>query len=221
MTKRLSLEKLFAADPDFVIASAGTAQNVEWMDTLEAAGITTAYFEVSSFDDYLRVLGVMTDITGRKDLYEANGLSVQAMIDATIERSRARIEESGAPTVLVLRASPTYIRAKGSSDNVLGEMLQALGCVNIADVDGSLLEQLSTEHIMIADPDFIFFVRQGSDFAGIDASIDAFLHESPALAYLTAVTENRVFVMDKALYTLKPNARWGEAYEKLEGMLAQ
>lgn len=40
MTKELSLEKLFEADPDLVLASSNTQGNVEWLETLEAAGIT-------------------------------------------------------------------------------------------------------------------------------------------------------------------------------------
>ena len=40
------------------------------LETLEAAGINVAYFEVNDFQDYLEVLRICTDITGRKDLYE-------------------------------------------------------------------------------------------------------------------------------------------------------
>ena len=54
-TKDLNLEKLFEANPDFIIASAGTRINMEWKETLENSGIPTAYFDVSGFDDYLRV----------------------------------------------------------------------------------------------------------------------------------------------------------------------
>ena len=81
MTKELSLEKLFQADPDFVLASSNTKGNVEWMDTLEAAGIPVAYFEVSDFEDYQRVLKICTEITGREDLYEQNGLAVKEQIE--------------------------------------------------------------------------------------------------------------------------------------------
>ena len=63
-TKDLSLEALFAAEPDFVIASANTEVDVQWMPTLESAGIPTAYFDVSDFDDYLRMLKICTDLTG-------------------------------------------------------------------------------------------------------------------------------------------------------------
>lgn len=220
MTKELSLEKLFEANPDFVLASSNTKGNVEWMETLTSAGITVAYFEVSDFDDYLRMLDVCTRITGHTNLYEENGLVIQKQIEEVVERSEQRIQEAGeAPTVLSLRASSTFIRAKNSKDNILGEMLYALGCVNIADSEESLLENLNIESIMQQDPEYIFFVQQGDDEEGTKANIESFIKDNPAWSELTAVKENRVYILEKALYALKPNDRWGEAYEKLEGIL--
>lgn len=238
MTKELSLEKLFQADPDFVLASSNTKGNVEWMDTLEAAGITVAYFEVSDFEDYMRVLKICTEITGREDLYEQNGLAVQEQIALVIEKSKERLERGanaagasndagaenasveGAPKILSLRASATFIRAKNSQNNVLGEMLNALGCVNIADNRETLLENLSMEHIMLEDPEYIFFIQQGDNAEGTRANIESFIKDNPAWAELTAVKEGRVYLLEKELYALKPNDRWGEAYEKLEAVLA-
>ena len=221
MTKDLSLEKLFEADPDFVLASSNTQGNVEWLETLESAGITVAYFEVNDFEDYLNVLKICTDITGRADLYEQNGLAIQKQIENVVADSQKRIEEAWeAPKVLSLRASSTFIRAKNSRNNVLGEMLAALGCVNIADNEESLLENLSVEHIIVEDPDYIFFIQQGDNEEGTKANIESFIAENPAWSELTAVKEGRVYLLEKSLYALKPNDRWGEAYEKLEEILA-
>ena len=221
MTKELSLEKLFEANPDFVLASSNTQGNVEWMETLEAAGITVAYFEVNNFDDYLKMLKICTDITGRKDLYEKNGLDIQQQIEKVIEKSKKRISENGkAPTVLSLRASSTFIRAKNSKNNVLGEMLYALGCENIADSQESLLENLSIEQIILQDPEYIFFIQQGDNEAGTKKNIENFISENPAWSELSAVKEGKVYLLEKPLYALKPNERWGEAYEKLEEILA-
>ena len=205
-TKELSLEKLLAAEPDFIIASSNTRQNLEWQDTLESAGISTAYFDVANFADYLRMLKICTDITGRPDLYEENGLAVQAQINAVLAQSQQRVAENGAPTVLFMRASASSIRAKNSQGSVLGEMLAALGCVNIADSDDSLLENLSVESVIWQNP--------------YRANIDRFMAENPAWASLTAVQEGRVYLMDKRLFNLKPNHRWGEAYQQLEDILA-
>lgn len=217
MTKNLNLEKLFAADPDLVLASSNTMGNVEWMDTLEAAGVTTAYFEVSDFEDYLNMLKICTEITEREDLYEKNGLEIQEQIQEVRAASQERIQKTGyAPKVLSLRASSTYIRAKNSKNNVLGEMLAGLGCENIADSEASLLENLSMEQIIWQDPEYIFFVQQGDDPDGTQKNIESFIAEQPAWSELTAVKEGNVYLLDKALYGLKPNDRWGEAYAELE-----
>ena len=217
-TKALSLESLFAADPDLGLASVNTEQNLQWRETLEAAGIPVAYFEVSDFDGYLRLLKLCTDLTGRPDLYEKHGLSVQKQIDEAVESAKNRGTN---PKVLYLRISSSAVRAKNSQGTVLGQMLSSLGCENLADADGSLLEQISMEHILLEDPDFIFFVQQGDDTAAAEERLAQFLADNPAWGSLTAVQEGRVFHLDKALYNLKPNARWGEAYLELEAILRE
>ena len=49
--------------------------------------------------------------------------------------------------------------------------------------------------------------------------LEAELLSNPAWNGLTAVREGRYHIMDNRLYNLKPNARWGEAYEKLADIL--
>lgn len=217
----LSLEMLFSAEPDFVIASPNIKVDLEWLDTLENTEITVAYFDVSNFEDYLNMLKICTDITGREDLYQKNGLDIKSRIDDVVEQSRIRVSEKGAPTVLSLRASSSSIRAKNSKGNILGEMLASLGCLNIADSEQSLLENLSIEYIIKSDPDYIFFVQIGENADKSKEKIDSFIAENPAWSELTAVKEGRVFYMDKKLYNLKPNSRWGEAYEELEKILSE
>ena len=218
--KNLSLELLLASKPDFILASTNTRQNMEWRDTLEATGIPIAYFDIDDFDDYLRFLGICTDITGRKDLYETYGTAVQKQVNAVIAQSEARLEKEPAPTVLCMVASASAIHTKNSEGNVLGAMLKTLGCINIADSDAMLLENVSMERILEADPDYIFFVQRGDDTEGMQAYVQSVLMENPAWASLSAVRNRRVCFMEKNLYNLKPNERWGEAYEKLEGILS-
>ena len=219
-TKSLSMELLLSAEPDFILASTNTRQNVEWKETLEATKIPVAYFDVGDFDDYLRLLKICTDITGRNDLYEAGGLTVQKQIEAVLAQSRRRLSEEEAPTVLCMVASASNISAKNSKNNVLGEMLASLGCVNIADSENSLLENLSLEYILTADPDYIFIVQRGDDTDGMMEKIALELESNPLWSQLSAVKDGRVYIMEKNLYNLKPNHRWGEAYERLEAILS-
>ncbi|MBO5460818.1 MAG: ABC transporter substrate-binding protein, partial [Ruminococcus sp.] len=133
--------------------------------------------------------------------------------------STKRMEENGAQTVLVMRASAASIRAKNSQDNILGEALKSMGCINIADDNETLLENLSLESILLANPDKIFIVQSGDDEEGMKANVEATFEENPLWHELDAVKNEDVYYMDKHLFNLKPNARWGEAYEQLEGIL--
>ena len=207
-----SLELLISADPDFVIASASTASNVEMRETLQAMGIAVAYFDVDSFDDYLKMLDICTDITERKDLYEQNGLAIKAQIDEI----KAEYKNSDIPEderkVLLLRAASSFVKAKGSSGTILGEMLCDMGCINIADSNTVLLENLSVEAIIREEPHHIFVVTMGSDTEAAKQSLENLIKENPAMNTLDAVKNGRLHVMDKTLFNLKPNARWAESY---------
>ncbi|MDE7323864.1 MAG: ABC transporter substrate-binding protein [Lachnospiraceae bacterium] len=214
------IEKIIAAKPDLVIASANTDADRDMENILADAEITTAYFSVSNFNEYMNMLEICTDITGRKDLLEKNGYAVKEQIDKAREQVSLRnIEGKPAPRVVFLRASASSIKAKGSYGSVGGEMLADLGCINIADNDDSLLDDLSMEAIIAADPDFIFVTTQGNDAEAVLRNVEDTLLGNPAWNQLTAVREGRYIMLEKGLYNLKPNARWGEAYQKLVDIL--
>lgn len=209
-----NLEELIAAQPDLVIASSNTTSNVELLSSLEELGVPVLYFGVNSFTDYLQMLDVCTQITGQPQNYQTYGLDVQAQVDKAKEQV-----DGSAPTVLLLRSASTSCKVKNSKGTVLGEILADLGAVNIADSDTSLLEDLSLERIIADDPDYIFVVFQGSDQAAAQKTLDAALTSNPAWDTLSAVQNGHFYLMEKELYHLKPNARWGEAYQKVADIL--
>lgn len=212
--KEPNLEVLLAAEPDLILASCNTAADLELRSTFERLGIPAAYFDIQTFEDYLRMLEVCTVLTGCPENYQRYGTEVQTQVDAAIKRN-----DGTKPTVLCLRATGSGCKAKGSRDNVLGEMLAALGCVNIADGENGLLENLSMEAIMEADPDYIFAVLQGADPTDAKNTLEKTLLSNPAWEHLSAVENGRFYTLDHRLYNLKPNARWGEAYEALADIL--
>ena len=212
--KEPNLEVLLAARPDFILASCNTAANLELQGTFEQTGIPVAYFDVQHLDDYLNMLKICTDLTGCPENYETYGLAVQAQVEAAKGR-----QDGSSPTVLTIRATGSSCKVKGSSDFLLGEMLSDLGCVNVADREAALLENLSLESILAADPDYIFVVLQGSDAADAQETLEKTLLSNPAWNTLRAVQEGNFYTLEHSLYNLKPNARWGEAYEKLSDIL--
>lgn len=213
-SKTLSLEQLIACQPDLILASCGTDRNRDLENALEQANLTVAYFSVNSFEDYLRMLKTCTQITGMPENYDCYGTVVADQVSA--QRSRP---DGSRPSVLCLRVTGTSCKIKGSEGNILGEMLFDLDCCNIADRDGSILEQLSIEAILSEDPEYIFIVMQGSDTSQAQRILESTLFSNPAWSQLTAVREGRCYILDPNLYNMKPNARWGEAYEILADIL--
>ena len=212
--KTINTESLIAAEPDLIIGSLDIEAQADAVKLAAQAGIPAAAFKVEAFADYLRVLKICTAITGNAEAYETYGTAVQEQVEAA--RNRA---QEPAPQVLYIRATGSSCKVKNSQNTVLGEMLADLGCVNVADSETGLLENLSLETIVALDPEWIFVVIQGSDPTDAEQMLESTLLSNPAWKGLTAVREGRYYVMDQRLYNVKPNARWGEAYEKLADIL--
>ena len=211
-----NVELVLGAEPDLIIASSLSPSNLELKETFDNAGIPAAYFDVSSFQDYLDLLDLFTRLTGHPERYAQYGTAVQEQVDGAILR---RAVYSFAPSVLTIQVSGSSVKVKNSEDNVLGPMLKELGCVNIADQDGALLEDLSLEAILQADPDYIFAVYHATDEAAARANLEETLLSNPAWASLSAVEGGRFHTLERRMFSLKPNALWGDAYEQLADIL--
>lgn len=212
--KEPNLEVLLSAEPDLILASCNTEADISLLEVFEQTGIPVLYFDVQGFDDYLRMLNICTQLTNQTECYAKYGEEIKEQVEKAIAR-----KDGSEPTALCLRATGSSCKAKGSTDNVLGEMLADLGCVNIADNNRGLLEDLSLEAIIAMDPDYIFVVLQGADSSRAQETLEKTLLNNPAWGNLRAVREGRFYTLDHALYNLKPNARWGESYECLADIL--
>lgn len=209
-------EEILAQNPDFVILNAEVSEQTALHEFLQEAGVPHAYFKTNTFDEYLAMLRTFCDMTGREDLYEQNGLAVQQQISDVLELvQNAKLP---APNVLLLRAYSSGCKAKGS-DNMTGAMLKDLGAINIADADDSLLENLSMENIIADDPEDIFVVTMGASQQKALDWLAENLQANPAWSGLSAVQSGHYYLLDKALFHYKPNARWGESYRTLAALL--
>lgn len=211
--KSPSLESILAVNTDFVILSADIATQVDMQQALTEAGIPHAYFRVDTFADYLSMLELFCQMTGRSDLYEQNGALVEQKINAIKDLTAA---EEG-PTGLLIRAFSTGAKAKGN-DNETGVIMEDLGVDNIVTRHQSLLDDLSMEEIITEDPDFIFITTMGKEDAALGA-LESGIMSNPAWEGLTAVQQDRCYVLPKDLFHYKPNARWAESYAYLAKLL--
>lgn len=210
--KTIDLELLIASEPDLVIYSPDIAGQAECAETLRRAGIPAAGFRVDTFDEYLAVLKICTELTGQPERYETYGTQVALRVEEQIALAR---EETEQPSLLFVRAgsSARYTKAKTAENHFVCRMLQDLGTVNIADSAPVLLDGLSIEEIVLADPDVILFTTMGEEESGM-AYMQSLISD-PVWQTLTAVREGRVYQLPKELFQYKPNARWDEAYAYL------
>lgn len=214
--KTINMELLLKAEPDLVIYSTELAGQVECAETLRNVGIPAAGFRVDTFDEYLDMLMICTKLTERPERYDLYGAVFRLKVNTYLDLADREKEK---PTVLFVRAgsSAKYTKAKTAENNFVCIMLQELGAINVADAAPILLDGLSTEEILLADPDIIMFTTMGEEEAGV--SYMQSVLEDPALSTLTAVQEGRIYQLPKDLFQYKPNSRWGDAYEYLFDLL--
>ena len=211
-----NLEAIIALEPDFVIMTSGSggrggeSSQTDLKAALEASGIPVAAFQVTTFEDYLRMFKTCTDITGRADLYEQNGEATKARIGDIV----AKVPAGEAPTALVLTTYSGGTRVQASS-TMTGAMLADLGVRNLVDENKSLLKDFSLESIIELNPDFIFVVPMGNDDAAAMKALEDQTAANPAWSTLSAVQNGNYVTLDPHLFQYKPNERWDQSYQVL------
>lgn len=212
--KEPNAEEIIALEPDLVLLASDITAQADIRDVLENAGLACAFFQVDTFADYAFMMEQLCAVTGRDDLYEENVTQVGQQIE---EAQANAALSSTRPNVLLIRAFSTGIKAK-TDDELAGAILKDLGAHNIADDHPSMLEDLSLEEVIAADPDYIFVTTMGDEQKALDY-LNGLIQQNPAWSELSAVKEDRYIVLPKDLFHYKPNNRWGESYQYLGEIL--
>lgn len=212
----VDMEKVIALEPDFVIMTgsstgrAGAASQTDFKETLDSSGIPVAYFTVTTFEDYLRMLATCCEITGHDELYTKNGHDVQIAIDEIVKQ----VPEGEKPRVLLMSTYSGGTRVQNSSTQT-GAMLADLGVTNIADENPSLLQDFSLEAVIETNPDFIFVVPMGENTEEAMRSLEELTTANPAWSQIDAVANGNYITLDPGLFQYKPNEKWASAYQEL------
>lgn len=211
----LNLESIIALKPDFVIMtgiadgkhSTGVSQ-ADMESALKEAGVPVAFFKVTTFDDYKRMMGVFCAITGRDDLYKKNVTKVGEKIKSAVRKYSVASES---PSVLVVSAFSKGLVVQDSS-GMAGAIVKDLGAVNVADEHPSLLSDFSLEAAVEANPDYVLVLAASDDTATAQKYYDQVVGSNSAWQGMDAVREGRVTMLDAAHFLYKPNANWAESY---------
>ena len=201
-----NLELIVESDPDIVILASSQSSYLDLEESLTSMGIACAYFDVNTYGEYLDMMDIFRQINGTQ-----SDRSMEQEIQAIISES-----DVGGAEMLLLRAFSTGVKAKDST-GVAGAILADMGFKNIAD--GGALEEVTLEAIVDADPDYIFIVSMGADEQAAMDMVATNFSDNPAWAGLSAVKNDRVYLLPRELFHLKPNEKWVQSYEYIHELL--
>ena len=210
----INTELLIASNVDFIIGTADYSVQADVCNFMNSIGIPSALFKVDSFDDYLKVFKIFTDICDTPSNYDLLGTSIKQRIDGMIniaESSRKAFEKD----MLFIRAggSARSTKAKKADDHFACAMLEELGMQNIAESVPVLYDGLSLEEIIKCNPEYIFISVMGDEVE--TRNYIGSLFQKDGWNGLRAVKENKVIFLPKDLFHYKPNSKWADAYEYL------
>lgn len=210
-----STEAIIALSPDLVLLTEEIPAQKELKAELEDMGIHCMSIQVNIFEDYLSCMEQLTQLTGRDDLYEQNGLAVAERIEKIRKEAKENGEADG-KTFLAMRVSSTKNKVL-KDDYFACEIFRDFGLRNLAEGDSSL-DELNLEAIVAANPDYIFVIPQGKETEAME-SYWAQFEEKQVWSQLDAVKQGRLFVLPKDYFQYKPNAQWDLAYEYIRDLL--
>ena len=187
--------------------STGVSQ-ADAKSALAEAGVPVAFFKVTTFADYKRMMGTLCAITGRNDLYKKNVTKVGEKIKSAVSRYSVA---SKSPSVLVVSAFSKGLVVQNSS-GMAGAIVKDLGAVNVADEHPSLLSDFSLEAAVEANPDYVLVLAASDDTATAQKYYDQVAGSNSAWQGMDAVKEGRVTMLDAAHFLYKPNADWAASY---------
>ncbi len=215
--KTIDNELLISYEPDLVICSSDIAAQLETAELMRSSGIPCAVLRVETFEDYLDVLKIFTDIMGTPENYREYGVNVENRINELLSSIDGKNTEEKKILFIRSGSKQSSAKAKVAENHFACAMLKELGTYNIAETAPVLLDGLSIEEILTEDPEYIFISTMGDELAA-KKYMDSVL-ESEEWSSLTAVQNGNYCYLPKELFQYKPNSRWAEAYEYLIELL--
>ncbi|WP_050697216.1 ABC transporter substrate-binding protein [Anaeromassilibacillus senegalensis] len=212
-----SVEKIVGYQPDLVILVNTLTKHREIQPALQQAGVPNISVSYKDYDDFLYLFELFTHITDQSGRGGELG-EIKSKVDAEIAKAQGKPKQKA----MILYATASYVKA-GVPKSVVGDMLERLGAENIIDAEaahGESMVDFSMEKVLESNPD-VLFIQMARDGKKAEENAMNEIQSNPAWQEVNAVKNNRIYVVPREFSTLKPNARYPEAFaffnEKLYG----
>lgn len=183
----VSIEKVIALKPDFIVASPGN--NLEVVDRLSTLGIPVYYVEAEDLDQIYTTFEKLGSLTGTEDKATEIISDLKAR-EETVQKEGEALTEK--PVVAhVIWNDPIYVSGKGTFQD---ELIRIAGGENaFADKEGHAI--VNIEEFVHINPD-ILMINSGSGMGSDDADILEYFKTEPRLSALSAVTSDKIIRVD-------------------------
>ena len=202
----VSVEKIIAAKPDLVLASADHHQKI--ISQLEDNHIPVLVLKTKTYDDVKRNLEMVGKVYGKEDAAKEK----EKELDQQIAAITKAVPQEG-KRIAIIHATPSAVSVELPT-SIAGDIANILHLQNVADgtPGGKDTTRIpySMESLVQADPDVIFFTSMGSSDK-IEKRIKDDVESNPAWASLTAVKEGRVYVLPENYFLLNPGLDYPKA----------
>lgn len=151
----IDMEGIIALKPDLVIISKTNKE--KYGNTLESQGIACYYVNAGptvQYDDIKEEVEILGEAFDKKEETDA---ILKKFTDLETDMAAFKEKNGGKTAGILFAYPPSFMQG---SNGYLGDMLEKLGYVNVADKDGqaSSNAQLSMEDLIVANPDLLVAV---------------------------------------------------------------
>jgi iron complex transport system substrate-binding protein len=207
-----NVEQIFALEPDLVIFSGSSSSQIKVRELVEQNKIESVSVRYTNYADFMPILELFTDLTGRKDIFDAKIADIRQQVDSIV----SKVPGGKKPKVFILFSSSKSVSAElpVGGTGTLVEMMGAENIVSTSPVENATRIDFSLEQKVVRDPDIVLIKTMGN-IEKAKERIKKDVSDNDAWAGLRAVKEGRVYYLPKDLFMYKPNARFPEAFEYL------
>ncbi len=203
------VEKVIAANPDLILVSS-TLMRPEGVAKLEQLGFSVVGIDYgNSLDDIYDAMELIGKVTGAEDSTEELINELQQNI-TKVSNAVANLPK---PKVFWMSWHDPLMSAGGPS--FINTLIQTAGGVNIFESANTAWPFVSSEEVLLQNPDVILFSEGHPGISNVDDLLSFF----PSWSEIEAVKEGRVFAVSESV--IHPGPRTAEAIEILAELIHQ
>ncbi len=206
----INMEKVVGLKPDLTFINAQLYQKFSKM--LETNNITAIVLQPRTYEETKAALATVGKVYGKN----AEAEKLEKAMDDKIAAIIARIPKGHNTKAVILHATPSTVTVE-LENSIAGNAAKMLGFVNVAQGTTAIQGKpekapYSMEVLVEKNPDIIFITSMGAKDK-IEKRLKADVQGNPAYAALTAVKNNKVYILPEELFLLPPGLRYPEAVE--------